>query len=209
MGHWGDIMLVIGLTGGIASGKSTISDMLRELGAAVIDADIVSRDVVSQGSNAYNRIIESFGDDILLEDGEINRKQLGNIVFSDEEKLKLLNEITHPEIIENVNAMIDVFKKQQKKVVVVDAAILIEMGLNKHVDCVWLVLANRNTQLKRVMERDQLSSEDAWNRINAQMSNEERLQYADATIDTTHPVDEVRDRVKELWFSLQSGEINN
>ena len=202
-------MLVIGLTGGIASGKSTISDMLRELGAAVIDADIVSRDVVSQGSNAYNRIIESFGDDILLEDGEINRKQLGNIVFSDEEKLKLLNEITHPEIIENVNAMIDVFKKQQKKVVVVDAAILIEMGLNKHVDCVWLVLANRNTQLKRVMERDQLSSEDAWNRINAQMSNEERLQYADATIDTTHPVDEVRDRVKELWFSLQSGEINN
>ena len=202
-------MMVIGLTGGIASGKSTISDMLRELGAAVIDADLVSRDVVSQGSNAYNRIIESFGEDILLEDGEINRKLLGNIVFSDEEKLKLLNEITHPEIIENVNAAIEALRKQQKKVVVVDAAILIEMGLNKHVDCVWLVLANRETQLKRVMERDNLSNEDAWNRINAQMSNEERLQYADAIIDTTHPVDEVRNRVKELWFSLQSGEINS
>lgn len=202
-------MMVIGLTGGIASGKSTISDMLRELGAAVIDADIVSRDVVSQGSNAYNRIIESFGEDILLEDGEINRKQLGNIVFSDEEKLKLLNEITHPEIIKNVNTTIEALRKQQKKVVVVDAAILIEMGLTKHVDCVWLVLANRETQLKRVMERDELSSEDAWNRINAQMSNEERLHYADAIIDTTHPVDEVRNRVKELWFSLQSGEKNN
>lgn len=202
-------MMVIGLTGGIASGKSTISDMLRELGAAVIDADIVSRDVVSQGSNAYNRIIESFGKDILLADGEINRKQLGNIVFSDEEKLKLLNEITHPAIIENVNATIEALKKQQKEVVVVDAAILIEMGLNKHVDCVWLVLANRETQLKRVMERDNLSSEDAWNRINAQMSNEERLKYADAVIDTTYPVENVRNKVKQLWFSLKSGEINN
>lgn len=202
-------MMVIGLTGGIASGKSTISDMLRELGAAVIDADIVSRDVVSQGSIAYNRIIESFGEDILLSDGEINRKLLGNIVFSDEEKLTLLNEITHPAIIENVNNRIAVLKQQHKKVVVVDAAILIEMGLNKHVDCVWLVLANRDTQLKRVMERDKLSSEDAWNRINAQMSNEERLKYADAIIDTTHPVEDVRNRVKELWYSLQSGEINN
>ncbi|HYE09877.1 MAG TPA: dephospho-CoA kinase [Patescibacteria group bacterium] len=198
-------MIVIGLTGGIASGKSTISDMLRELGAAVIDVDIVGRDVVSQGGIAYNRIIESFGSDILMSDGEINRKKLGNIVFSDEEKLKLLNEITHPAIIENVNAIIESLKKH-KKAVVVDAAILIEMGLNKYVDCVWLVLANRETQLKRVMERDKLSSKDAWNRINAQMTNEERLQYADAVIDTTHPIDVVRNRVKELWYSLQSGE---
>jgi dephospho-CoA kinase len=198
-------MIVIGLTGGIASGKSTISDMLRELGAAVIDVDIVGREVVSQGGIAYNRIIESFGSDILMPDGEINRKKLGNIVFSDEEKLKLLNEITHPAIIENVNATIEILKKQ-KKAVVVDAAILIEMGLNKYVDCVWLVLANRETQLKRVMERDKLSSKDAWNRINAQMTNEERLQYADAVIDTTHPIDVVRNRVKELWYSLQSGE---
>ena len=202
-------MMVIGLTGGIASGKSTISDMLRELGAAVIDADLVSREVVTQGSNAYNRIIESFGKEILLGDGEINRKQLGNIVFSNDEKLKLLNEITHPAIIENVNAKVEALRKQQKKVVVVDAAILIEMGLNKHVDCVWLVLANRETQLKRVMERDKLSSEDAWNRINAQMSNDERLKYADAVIDTTYPVEIVKNKVKELWFSLQSGEINN
>lgn len=202
-------MMVIGLTGGIASGKSTISDMLRELGAAVIDADIVSRDVVSQGSIAYNRIIECFGKEILLADGEINRKKLGNMVFSDEVKLKLLNEITHPAIIENVNATIETLRKQQKEVVVVDAAILIEMGLNKHVDCVWLVLANTETQLKRVMERDNLSNEDAWNRINAQMSNEERLKYADAVIDTTYPVEIVKNNVKELWFSLQSGENSN
>jgi dephospho-CoA kinase len=202
-------VIVIGLTGGIASGKSTISNMLRELGAAVIDVDLVGRDVVSQGGNAYNRIIESFGSDILMTDGEINRKKLGNIVFSNEEKLKLLNEITHPEIIENVNAAIETYKSQHKRAVVIDAAILIEMGLNKYVDCVWLVSVNRETQLKRVMERDKLSSTDAWNRINAQMSNEDRLKYADAVIDTTQPVDIVRSRVKELWYSLQSGEICN
>jgi len=89
-------MIVIGLTGGIASGKSTISDMLKELGAAVIDVDLVGRYVVSQGGNAYNRIIASFGRNILMPDGSINRKKLGNIVFSDREKLRLLNEITHP-----------------------------------------------------------------------------------------------------------------
>jgi dephospho-CoA kinase len=202
-------VIVIGLTGGIASGKSTISNMLRELGAAVIDVDLVGRDVVSQGGNAYNRIIESFGSDILMTDGEINRKKLGNIVFSNEEKLKLLNEITHPAIIENVNATIETYKSQHKRAVVIDAAILIEMGLNKYVDCVWLVSVDRETQLNRVMERDKLSSTDAWNRINAQMSNEDRLKYTDAVIDTTQPVDIVRSRVKELWYSLQSGEICN
>ena len=202
-------MIVIGLTGGIASGKSTISDMLRELGAVVIDVDIVGREVVSHGSIAYNRIIESFGRDILMPDGEINRKRLGNIVFSDEEKLRLLNDITHPAIIESVNAEIEALRKQHKKAVVIDAAILIEMGLNKNVDYVWLVAVSRETQLKRVMERDKLTCEDAWNRINAQMTNEERMKYADAVIDTTYPINIVTNRVKELWYNLLSGEINN
>lgn len=202
-------MIVIGLTGGIASGKSTISNLLRELGAAVIDVDLVGRDVVSQGRTAYNRIVDSFGKDILMSDGSINRKKLGNIVFSDTEKLKLLNEITHPAIIEKVNQIITEMKKQQKKAVVVDAAILIEMGLDKYVNCVWLVSVDQATQLHRVMERDKLSSENAMNRINAQMTNEERLQYADAVIDTSQPLDVVKNRVQELWFSLQAGEIRN
>lgn len=202
-------MIVIGLTGGIASGKSTISGMLRELGAEVIDVDLVGRDVVSQGGIAYNRIIESFGKEILMPDGEINRKKLGNIVFSDGEKLKLLNKITHPAIIDKVNTIIEEKRQQHINAVVVDAAILIEMGLNMYVDCVWLVSVDRETQHKRVMERDKLSSKDAWNRINAQMPNEERLEYADAVIDTTPPVDIVKNKVKELWLSLQSGEISN
>jgi dephospho-CoA kinase len=199
-------MLVIGLTGGIASGKSTISNMLRELGAVVIDADIVSRAVVSKGEPAYNRIVECFGNEILTSDGNINRKKLGNIVFSDCEKLKLLNQITHPAIIERINSMIKELREQHKEAVVLDAAILIEMGLHKYVDYVWLVSADRETQLKRVMERDKLSSKDAQNRINAQMTDEERRKYADAVIDTTQPIEAVKARVKELWLSLQSGE---
>jgi dephospho-CoA kinase len=144
-----------------------------------------------------------------MPDESINRKKLGNIVFSDAEKLKLLNEITHPAIIEKVKAIIEELKKQQKKAVVIDAAILIEMGLYKIVDCVWLVSADIDTQLNRVMERDKLSSENAMNRINAQMTNKDRLKYADAVIDTTQPLDEVKNKVKELWFNLQSGEICN
>ena len=199
-------MKIIGLTGGIASGKSTISAMLKELGAAVIDVDLVGRDVLCQGGIAYNKIIENFGSEILMQDGRVNRKKLGNIVFSDADKLKLLNEITHPAIIQKVREIIGEVNKQNKDVIVVDAAILIEMGLDKFVDCVWLVAVDTETQLKRVMERDKLSYTDALNRIHAQMTNEERMQYADAVIDTTHPIHIVRDRVKELWFNLLSGE---
>lgn len=202
-------MKIIGLTGGIASGKSTISAMLKELGAAVIDVDLVGRDVLCQGGNAYNKTIEHFGREILMQDGRVNRKKLGNIVFSDSEKLKLLNQITHPAIIQNVRDIIKEVQEQNKKVVVVDAAILIEMGLDKFVDCVWLVMVDTETQLRRVMERDKLSYTDALNRIHAQMTNEERMKYADAVIDTTHPVEVVRNRVKELWFNLLSGENGN
>lgn len=195
-------MKVIGLTGGIASGKSTISGILRGLGAEVVDVDLVGRAVVSKGCPAYNKIIESFGSSILMADGEINRKELGNIVFSAPEKLQLLNEITHPAIIEQVNGMIEDCKQQNKKAVVVDAAILIEMGLHRYVDSVWLVMVDCKTQLSRVMERDHLSMQDAQNRINAQMSNEERKAYADVVIDNSQPIDAVKNVVKELWTNI-------
>lgn len=195
-------MKIVGLTGGIASGKSTVSTMLRELGAVVIDVDLVGRDVVSKGGSAYNKIIENFGKEILMDDGNINRKKLGNIVFSDHEKLKLLNQITHPAIIQKVNEMIETEEKAGKEVVVVDAAILIEMGLNKYVDCVWLVVVDRETQLERLMERDHLSYGNALNRMNAQITNEQRMEYADVVIDNTQPVKVVRDMVRELWRNL-------
>ncbi len=195
-------MKTIGLTGGIASGKSTVSNILKELGAVVIDADLVARDVVVQGETAYNKIIENFGEDILMPDGSINRKKLGNVVFSDHKKLTLLNQITHPEIIKKVKDIISFYEKENKKAVVVDAAILIETGLYKYVDCIWLVVVDKETQLIRLMDRDKLSRNNAQNRINAQITNEQRMQYANVVIDNTQTLDKVKEKVSELWHNM-------
>lgn len=195
-------MKVIGLTGGIASGKSTVSSIIRELGARIIDVDIISRGVVAKGEIAYNKIVQSFGADILLPDGEINRKKLGSIVFSDREKLELLNSITHPEITERVKKELETIRSSGAKAAVVDAAILIEMNLHKLTDSVWLVVVDRESQIKRLMERDKFSCREALNRINSQFSDEERAKYADVIIDNNRPLEEVRKTIVELWNNI-------
>ena len=197
--------MVIGLTGGIASGKSTVSAKLKELGAVVIDADLLARDVVRKGEMAYNRIVQCFGADILLPNGEINRKKLGSIVFSDKEKLALLNSITHPEIINRIKKRIRELKAEGIKVIVLDAAILIEMGLHKYVDSVWVVTVDRDTQIKRLIERDKFDYREAENRINSQFSNEVRKKYADVIIDNNRPIEEVGKTLEELWNNIVSG----
>ncbi|HOH89304.1 MAG TPA: dephospho-CoA kinase [Bacillota bacterium] len=198
--------MVIGLTGGIASGKSTVSAKLKELGAAVIDADLLARDVVRKGEIAYNKIVQCFGEDILLPGGDIDRKKLGNIVFSDKEKLALLNSITHPEIINRMKERIQELKAEGAKVIVVDAAILIEMGLHKYVDSVWVLSVDRETQLKRLVERDKFNYREAENRINSQFTNEVRKKYADVVIDNSKPIEEVEKRLEELWNNITGGE---
>lgn len=197
--------MVIGLTGGIASGKSTVSSKLKELGAAIIDVDMLARGVVSKGEIAYNRIVQCFGEDILLPSGEINRKKLGKIVFSDKEKLALLNSITHPEIIARVRDKIQELKAAGEKVIVIDAAILIEMGLHKLADSIWVVVVDRETQIKRLIERDKFDYKEAENRINSQFSNEERVKYADVIIDNNKSIEEVEKRIVELWNNIFSG----
>ncbi|MFZ5352983.1 MAG: dephospho-CoA kinase [Bacillota bacterium] len=199
-------MKVIGLTGGIASGKSTVSSMLKKFGAIIIDVDEIARKVVSKGEIAYNKIIESYGREILLSNGEINRKKLGSIVFSDKGKLELLNKITHPEIIESVKKEIELLRDQGCKVAVVDAAILIEMGLNKYVDYVWLVVVDKETQIQRLIERDRLTSLEALNRINSQFTNQQRMDYADVIIDNNKPIEEVEDIVTNLWNNISRGD---
>ena len=198
--------MVIGLTGGIASGKSTVSAKLKELGAAVIDADLLARDVVRKGEIAYNKIVQCFGADILLPGGDIDRKKLGDIVFSDKEKLELLNSITHPEIINRMKERIQELKAEGAKVIVVDAAILIEMGLHKYVDSVWVLSVDRETQLKRLVERDKYDYREAENRINSQFTNEVRKKYADVVIDNSKPIEEVEKRLEELWNNITGGE---
>lgn len=192
-------MKVIGLTGGIASGKSTVSSIIRELGADIIDVDIIARNVVRKGEIAYNKIVQSFGEDILLPSGEINRKKLGSIVFADKGKLDLLNSITHPEIARTIKEQLDGLRQKGIGTAVVDAAILIEMGLQGLVDSVWLVIVNRETQIKRLIERDKFAYADAINRINAQFTNEEKSKYADVIIDNNKSLEEVRSTVTELW----------
>ncbi|HYF83984.1 MAG TPA: dephospho-CoA kinase [Clostridia bacterium] len=197
-------MMVIGLTGGIASGKSTVSAKLKELGAAIIDVDILARGVVSKGEIAYNRIVQCFGENILLPSGEINRKRLGSVVFSDKEKLALLNSITHPEIISRVKAEIQELKVAGNKVIVVDAAILIEMGLHKYVDSVWVVIVEKETQIKRLIERDKFDYKDSENRIKSQFTNEVRKKYADVIIDNNKPIEEVGKKLEDLWNNIIS-----
>lgn len=193
-------MEVIGLTGGIASGKSTVSKILKRLGAVVIDADIVSREIMSKGSFAYNKIVEYFGIDILKENGEIDRKKLGNIVFADKKKILKLNEITHPFIIERIKEKIEVEKqKKREKAVILDAALLIEMKMYKMVDEVWLVVVDSKTQIKRVMERDKLSYKDAVNRIKSQMPLEDKMKYADFIINNCKDFNAIEKQVNLLW----------
>lgn len=199
--------MVIGLTGGIATGKSTISSILKELGAYIVDADIIARSVVQKGEKAYNEIVQHFGRKILMPNGEINRKKLGHIVFSDSEKLKLLNQITHPEIIGRIKDKVEEYKDIGAKVIVIDAAILIEVGLEWYCDSIWLVSVDKETQIRRLMERDKFAYSDALNRINSQYANEKKSQFADVIIDNNEPIEEVKKKVKELWnIIIQRGE---
>lgn len=194
--------MVIGITGGIASGKSTISSILKELGAFIIDVDIIARGVVQKDEKAYNEIVQYFGCDILLPSGEINRKKLGNIVFSNPDELKVLNSITHPEIINRVAKKVEELKTNEVKVIVIDAAILIEMGLSTYCDSIWLVYVDKEIQLNRLMERDRFVYLDALNRIKSQYSNENKAQFADVIINNNKPLEEVKREVKKLWNKI-------
>ncbi|AFK87148.1 dephospho-CoA kinase [Thermoanaerobacterium aotearoense SCUT27] len=191
---------VIGLTGGIASGKSTVSSILKSLGAVIIDADVVSREIMIKGTETYNILVSVFGKEILRKDGEIDRRKLGNLVFADKEKLNKLNEITHPEIIKRIKDIIEEERKKGKeKAIVLDAALLIEMKLFNMVDEVWLVVVDKKTQIRRLMKRDNLSYKDALNRIKSQMSIEDKMKYADFIINNCKDFNAIKRQVELLW----------
>ncbi|ADL68623.1 MULTISPECIES: dephospho-CoA kinase [Thermoanaerobacterium] len=193
-------MEVIGLTGGIASGKSTVSSILRSLGAFIIDADVVSREIMIKGTKTYNILVNEFGKEILRKDGEIDRKKLGNLVFADKQKLNRLNEITHPEIIRRIKEIIEEERKNGKeKAIILDAALLIEMRLFNMVDEVWLVVVDKKTQIRRLMKRDNLNYNDALNRIKSQMSIEDKMKYADFIINNCKDFNAIKKQVELLW----------
>jgi dephospho-CoA kinase len=194
-------MLLVGLTGGIASGKSTVSAMLAERGAEVIDADHIARQVVMPGTPAWCKIREHFGPGVLHPDGQIDRQALADIVFADPGKLALLNEITHPAIFARIADRLEAHHSQDV-VVVLDAALLIEAGLADGVDVLIVVHSPREIQVERLTARG-MPQRDAGNRIAAQLEPEKRLARADIVIDNSGSLEKLGRQVDEVWEELQ------
>ncbi|PEY34355.1 dephospho-CoA kinase [Bacillus cereus] len=174
--------VVIGLTGGIASGKSTVSQMFRELSIPVIDADIIAREVVEQGKEAYKEIVEVFGEGVLQVDGELDRQKLGSIVFHNEEKRLRLNKIVHPAVRKEMNAQKEMYIKEGVQAVVLDIPLLFESKLTALVDQILVVAVSPSTQLERLMKRNGFTEEDAKARIDSQMSLAEKVTLANKVI---------------------------
>ena len=197
--------IVLGLTGGIGSGKSTVAQNLAELGAGVIDADKVGHEVFMSGTPAYRDVIDGFGKEIVTPAGEIDRKKLGQIVFDDTKARERLNRIMWSRIWEMIDLRIDALRKQNTSVVVVEAFGLIEAGWTSLVDQVWVTVVSERVVVERLKKQRSLAEEETLARIRAQLSVQERLKYADVVINNDGKPEEVKARVKELWDKLQSG----
>jgi len=197
-------MKVIGLTGGIGSGKSTVTQFLAELGAVILDADKVGHEALKLDTEVWRELVATFGRQILTPNGDINRKKLGEIVFGNPEFLLRLNQIMHLQMYGIVEAQIEEYRCQGMNVVVLEAPLLLEAGWTSLVDEVWVTVASESTVLKRVKERSGLSEPEALARIHSQLSSEERVKRADVVINTDCDLGELKAKVKELWDRLSS-----
>jgi len=197
-------MLTIGLTGGIATGKSYILGVLGELGCDVIDADAVARQVVEPGQPTFEEIVAHFGREILDAEGAIDRAKLGGIVFADKAEREKLNSIVHPRVYETqAKWLADVAARNPEAIAVVDAALMIETGSYRRFDKVIVVWCDPQLQLERLMARNNLSPDEAAARIAAQMPAEEKLKYADYCIDTSKGFEDTRRQVESLYAELR------
>ena len=195
--------LLVGLTGGIATGKSTVHDMLASPSVRVVDADALAREVVEAGTPAYARIVAEFGKDVLQPDGRLDRARLAEIVFSDEVKRKRLEAITHPAIRARFERiMADLEKAGFDGILVWDAALLVESGGSKNMDRVVVVTADPATQLRRLIARDGCSEEAARARTASQMPLAVKARYADYVIDNSGTREQTDVRVREVYRAL-------
>ena len=195
--------LLVGLTGSIATGKSTVSGMFAHLGARVIDADLLAREVVMPGQAAHARIVEEFGRKVVHEDGSLDRKALGAVVFADAAKRKRLEEITHPAIGLRQQRILSVLDEEAfEGVVIWDAALLFEGGGVAKMDRVVVVYADPETERRRLMERDGLNDADARARIGSQMPIAEKAKLADHVIDNSGPREETERQVRVVYGAL-------
>ena len=195
--------LLVGLTGGIATGKSTVSTMFSHLGAKIMDADLLAREVVMPGQAALAEIVREFGPEVLAPDGSLDRKRVGAIVFGDAQKRKRLEAITHPAIRVRQQRILSVYEEEAfEGIVIWDAALLIESSGAKGMDKVVVVITDPETELTRLMARDGFSLEDARRRIASQMPLAEKVKVADYVIDNSGPRSETERLVKDAYRAL-------
>jgi dephospho-CoA kinase len=195
-------MLVIGLTGNFGTGKTTVSQILAELGATVIDADKLGHELQQPNTRTYDEIVAVFGKSILNHNGEIDRKKLGKLVFADTAALGRLNQITHPRIYEIVTGKIEEYRQAGARVVVLEAALLIEAGWKPLLDQIWVTIAPEDTVAKRLKKARGLSKKQVLARLKTQMPLEEKAKQADVVINTDCAIDQLRARVTESWHKL-------
>lgn len=194
-------MLVIGLTGSIGTGKSEAARQLAALGASVISADQVGHEAYTPTTEAWEQVVATFGDGILQDDGEIDRRKLGAIVFSDTAQLDKLNQIMHPRMARMVSDKIETYRNDGVDVVVVEAALLFEAGWDSLVEEVWVTDSPEQMVIDRLKQRNGLSEDEARKRISSQMDRLERIEKADFVIDNSGDVAGLEGAVEELWNS--------
>jgi len=199
-------MIVIGLTGGIASGKSTVSRMLSELGAVVIDADKVGHEAFRPHTEAWRKVVAAFGKDILGQNEEIDRSKLAQLVFNDPKALKRLNRIMHPLMHEIVRQKIEALRHQGVEVVVLEATLLIEARWTDLVDQVWVTITPEAAVVNRLVSQKRFTEEQARARIKSQTPIAQRAKNADVVIENDSDMNTLRKKVEALWRKLQSTE---
>ena len=198
-------MLVVGLTGGIASGKSVVSKILGDLGVLVIDADEVSREVMVPHTECWEHVVLSFGKEILREDLTIDREKLADLVFKNPKQRAKLNSVVHPAIMKRIEERLDTIKeKDPETIVVIDAALLIETGMYKRYDKLVVVYAGKETQLKRLMARDGMSRDEAQRRIDSQLPLREKIKLADFVIRNEGSLKKTKEEVEKVFKILSS-----
>jgi dephospho-CoA kinase len=204
-----DLMLVVGLTGGIASGKSTVSLMFREAGIPVICADELAHEVVKPGSAALDKIRQRFGDEFIDSEGNLNRAAMARLVFKDKNKRKNLESIIHPRVAEEQGKLIRQFAAQGHNIVVVDVPLLYESGLEESFDMILLAYVPPEAQIQRLIARDQVTDKEARSRLDAQLPIDKKRKLAGRIIDNTGSVEHTREQVlgiiKELRALAESG----
>ena len=195
--------LVLGLTGGIATGKSTADKFFEEKNIPIVDCDEIAHNIMNVNKPAWKDIKEVFGEKYLNEDQTINRKKLGKLVFNDPTKMKILNEITHPRIFQEMESQIAQYKSEGYSLIIVDAPVLFESHSEKYYDKTVVISLPQDLQIKRLMARNNLTKEEALSRINSQMSLKEKEARATYVIENTGSVEDLYKKLNELLTKIK------